>query len=56
MKYLQILDTDFSDYMVIYSCQEFAEFEDHKSGEKMTSEAAWGRRKSVTTNGSENDR
>jgi len=48
MKYLHILDTDFEDYMIIYACQEYAEF--FKDGEKMTDEQAWGKRKNTKRN------
>jgi len=55
MKYLQVLDTDFEEYMVIYSCQENAEFEDEK-GSKVPEEKAWGFRKNVKKNDEDDDR
>ena len=39
------MDTDFEEYMIIYSCQDFAEFTEN--GETLTDQQAWERRKNV---------
>ena len=48
------MDSDFEDYMVIYSCQEYATFT--KDGDQLTDEQAWERRKSTNRNHYDDDR
>tara|TARA_B110000285_G_scaffold188956_1_gene215362 strand:+ start:49 stop:369 length:321 start_codon:yes stop_codon:yes gene_type:complete len=40
--------------MIVYSCQEYAEFE--KDGEKLPDDQAWGKRKNVKRNNYDDDR
>lgn len=39
-KYMQILDTDYKNYMVVYTCQDSAEFTD-SSGNELSYEAVF---------------
>ena len=32
VKYMQILDTDYKDFLVVYTCQENAEYIDERTG------------------------
>ena len=40
-KYLHVLDTDYKSYLVLYSCQEEAEWREERSGREMGHEDVW---------------
>lgn len=41
LRFSQILDTDYTGYMVVYSCQENAEWFDDRSGLEIAPEQVW---------------
>ena len=43
LRYVQVLDTDYDNYFVMYACQEIARIVDKESGEEITPHEAWVR-------------
>eukprot|EP00355_Strombidium_rassoulzadegani_P000924 CAMPEP_0168615352 /NCGR_PEP_ID=MMETSP0449_2-20121227/4459_1 /TAXON_ID=1082188 /ORGANISM="Strombidium rassoulzadegani, Strain ras09" /LENGTH=165 /DNA_ID=CAMNT_0008656087 /DNA_START=155 /DNA_END=649 /DNA_ORIENTATION=+ len=41
LKYMQVLDTDYSNYLVVYTCQENTEWTETKSGRELLPEEAF---------------
>jgi len=41
MKYVQVLDTDYDNYILLYSCQENAEFREMEGGAELSPEDVW---------------
>ena len=44
---MQILDSDFEKYLVVYSCIEQAYYKSKNTGKTLTSEEVWSQKKSV---------
>jgi len=40
-KYMQVLDTDYKNYMVVYTCQENSEFTEERSGRELLPEEVY---------------
>lgn len=52
VKYFQILDTDYNNYLVLYYCDSAAEYKDKESGLSLNATEVWKHKKSVLPNGS----
>ena len=47
LKYMQILDSDFENFVVMYTCIEQAFYKSKKTGKKLTDKEVWNQRKNV---------